>query len=179
MCTHTDRLKLLPHLLHGYGFSPVCIRWWLTRSDDWLKLLLQSLDEYSFFPECILWCVSKFAAWLKHFPHFLLLGFLTCMCSQVIRKCWVLAKAFSTFIILKCSLSTGYYLFFPAACWFADVHFFASGAYTYACCMLLLSESDMFLILPVSLAFEFRKTFSLVSEVDVIEWFRTCWIFLC
>lgn len=45
MCTLSclEQVKPLLHDVHTYGFSPVCVRIWITSWPDWMKVLLHKV----------------------------------------------------------------------------------------------------------------------------------------
>jgi len=52
------RLKLFPHILQGYGFSPVWILVWTFKVLRWVKCFPHILQENGFSPVWVLWCFS-------------------------------------------------------------------------------------------------------------------------
>lgn len=61
--------KAFPHLLHLWGFSPVCVIWCLRRCDFLMKALPHSIHPYGFSPVWILWCVTSTDVLPKALPH--------------------------------------------------------------------------------------------------------------
>ena len=62
-------LKLFPHTMHLYGFSPVWALWCVLNVLLWVKLFPHSMHLYGFSPVWILSCELKLLLWLKLFPH--------------------------------------------------------------------------------------------------------------
>ena len=59
-------LKHLPHTLHLYGFSPVCVLVHFCRLPSELKHLSHTLHLYGFYPVCVLVCFCRLPDVAKH-----------------------------------------------------------------------------------------------------------------
>lgn len=121
-------VKLLPHVLQEYGFSPVCTALYLLSADEADNLFLQVLQFYSVphlrgfwcgptpysktFPTCFTWiwfftCVSfhmgqEITIFTKMFPtSFTMIWFLICVDSS-----W---WTFSYRLFHKCHMSQSFY----------------------------------------------------------------------
>lgn len=65
----SPRLKLFPHWLQKYGFSPVWTLLCFFRSPAWLKRLPHCMQPYGFSPVWHRWCILKLPTLLNVFPH--------------------------------------------------------------------------------------------------------------
>ncbi len=63
-----DWLKLFPHAVQWYGFSPVWILWCSFSSTAVRKVFSHSKHIWSLTPVCIFWCSFKFCSSEKLFP---------------------------------------------------------------------------------------------------------------
>ena len=64
-----DSLNALSHTWHLYGFSPLWILLWLTRWLDAVNRLLQTVHSNGFSPEWLRLCTARLLLLSKHLPH--------------------------------------------------------------------------------------------------------------
>ena len=82
------RLKLSPHVVHLYGFSPVCILMCVLRCPVLLKAFPHVVHVCGFSPVCLLMCLLRLLVWLKLFPHVLHeYGFSSVCIFVIVSKC--------------------------------------------------------------------------------------------
>ena len=84
----SDSVNFFPHVLHVYGFSPVCILMCLMRFPLLVQLFPHILHVYGFSPVCILKCLMRCPLVVQLFPHVLHVYGLSpgCMAMCVVRS---------------------------------------------------------------------------------------------
>ena len=68
LCKFEDTLNVFSHTWHLYGFSPLWILLWTTRSPDVVNRLLQTVHSNGFSPEWLRLCSARHWRFGQHLP---------------------------------------------------------------------------------------------------------------